>query len=321
MKKPKNKIIDFRKLGKLNKVMIEPTNLCNLRCAGRPNGAGFFEDKPRGIMNFRQFKKIIDLNESLNQIDLWGIGEPFLAPNIIKMIDYVGRNNIFVSVHTNANAFNKKMLSQFKDIRTRLSVTFSIDGISQKTYGYYRKGGNLRKAMDNLCYLINLKEKYNLSNIRIIWQFLVMKINEHEIPEIYKIANRIKVDKLKLKTINIDPRSGRCDDFKPKRYLKYLEKENKGWEKGESYKIIKKSKCEYIDPGSVFILWDGEVVPCCYDYGRSYVMGNAFEKSLVSIWNSAKYRKFRENYKKGENNLCDTCRFKRRVDIYERKTN
>jgi len=318
----KRKKYNLDSLGKLNKIMVELTNLCNLRCPGCPHGANFFGNKPKGTMHFGQFKKIVDLNKNLYLINLWGIGEPFLAPDIMRMLDYAGRNNIMVVIHTNANAFSRKTLNQFKDIKTRLSITFSIDGITQKSYGYYREGGSLRKAMDSLCYLINLKKKYDLFNIKIIWQFLVMKTNEHEIPEVYKIAYRIKVDRLKLKTINMDPRGERYNDFKPKRCLKYLEKENKEWKKGEIYKIIKKNKCEYIDPGSVFILWDGEVVPCCYDYKRSYIVGNAFKKSLVSIWNSAKYRKFRENHKKGKNELCHTCRFKRRkIDVYDRKIN
>jgi len=315
----KNKF-GFRNLGKLNKIMVEPANLCNLYCVGCPNGVGFFENKPRGAMNFRQFKKIVDLNKGLTQINLWGMGEPFLAPDAIRMIEYAGKNNIFISVHTNANAFNKKTLNQFINIKTRIAITFSIDGISQKTYSYYRRGGSFKKAMENLCYLISLKKKYNLSNMKIIWQFLVMRTNEHKIPQAYEIAKKIKVDKLKIKTINIDPKSGNLDSFKPDKYLKYLKKKDK-WEKEEGYKIIKENKCEYMDPGSVFILWDGKVVPCCYDYKRSCILGDAFKKSLIDIWNTAKYKKFRENYKKGKNKLCANCRFKRKVDIYERRIN
>jgi len=299
--------------------MIEPTNLCGLHCAGCPNGTNFFDGKPKGTMRFGQFKKIVDFNKNLHIVNLWGIGEPFLVPDIMKMIDYAGRNNIAVNIHTNANAFNKKILNQFRNIKTKLSITFSIDGVTQKSYGYYRKGGNLRKAMNSLCYLINLKKKYNLSNTKITWQFLVMKINEHEIPEVCKIANRIKVDRLKLKTINIDPRSKMYNDFKPRTRLEFLEKENKEWRKGKN--ITKKNECGYINPGSIFILWDGEVVPCCYDYKRDYIMGNAFKKSLISIWNSTKHREFRENHKKGKNKLCDICMFKRKIDIYERKMN
>jgi len=37
------------------------------------------------------------------------------------------------------------------------------------------------------------------------------------------------------------------------------------------------------------ILADGSVVPCCYDFDASMAVGNAFQESFTSLWNSAAY--------------------------------
>lgn len=305
-------------------LIIEPTNICNLHCPACPVGCGYFNNKPRGSMSFQQFKRVIDLNKNfLEHVYLWGFGEPFLAPDIIKMINYTGENNIILSIHTNGNILNKKTMNQFKNINIfKLAITFSIDGLTQKTYSYYRKGGNLKKALDNLSYLINLKKKNNLSNLRIIWQFLIMRTNEHEIPAVYKLAKKMGVDKLKLKTINLDKDTPHYNNFLPQRYNKFLPKDKSNhWDSCEDCKVVKNLECEFINPGSSFVLWDGKVVPCCIDYQRRYLVGNAFKEKLIVIWNSEKYKKFRKAYKKNTNILCSRCRFKRKVEIYEKTLN
>lgn len=281
-------------------LMIEPTNICNLHCPACPTGSGYYNSKPRGAMSFRRFRNIIDVaKDFLEYINLWGFGEPFLAPDIMQMIDYAGRNNILINIHTNGNALTKKMMNQFKK-NYRLNITFSIDGLTQKTYSYYRKGGNFKKALDNLFYTINLKRKYNLANTRINWQFLVMKINEHQILAVRKLAKEIGIDTLRLKTISIDKNHPQYNSFIPKnKKYRRLKKKNKN-----------SVDCFFINPGTPNITWDGYVSPCCIDYLREYIMGNVFKENLLNIWNDKKYRKFRDDYMKGTNKKCnDECRF------------
>jgi len=42
------------------------------------------------------------------------------------------------------------------------------------------------------------------------------------------------------------------------------------------------------------VLWNGDVVPCCYCVGGGRVIGNVKDESLKQIWESPKYRKLRE---------------------------
>jgi radical SAM protein with 4Fe4S-binding SPASM domain len=41
------------------------------------------------------------------------------------------------------------------------------------------------------------------------------------------------------------------------------------------------------------ILWNGDVVPCCYDFDGRMVLGNLRQQSIAEIWNGAAYGKLR----------------------------
>jgi radical SAM protein with 4Fe4S-binding SPASM domain len=292
-------------------LMIEPTNVCNLRCPVCPAGSGY-DKSPKGFMDFPRFKTIIDTTKNfLESIYLWNFGEPFLAPDIMGMIDYVGKNSISMETHTNGNVLTKKMMDQFKK-NYKLNISFSIDGLSQKTYGYYRVGGNLKNVLDNLSYLVNLKKKYNLYNLMIIWQFLIMKTNEHEVPQVYQAAKKIGVDKLRIKVIGVSKKHSRYNDFVP---------QNKNYRQRQSR--VADSPCCFIDPGRPTITWNGNVVPCCYDFFKKYIIGNAFKENILNIWNSEKYRKFRDDYRKGINDFCNNtkCKIIQKSKIYIQEFN
>lgn len=60
---------------------------------------------------------------------------------------------------------------------------------------------------------------------------------------------------------------------------------------------------------SMTIAWDGDVVPCCYDYNKRYVLGNIHESNLTEIWNGAPMRALRAEFLSGDvtNQLCRNC--------------
>jgi radical SAM protein with 4Fe4S-binding SPASM domain len=60
----------------------------------------------------------------------------------------------------------------------------------------------------------------------------------------------------------------------------------------------------------VVILWNGDVVLCCYDHDGFNVIGNINEDSLKNIWHGEKVKRIRDLFmdkKTGELPLCRTC--------------
>ncbi|MCZ9956223.1 SPASM domain-containing protein [Brachyspira hyodysenteriae] len=59
---------------------------------------------------------------------------------------------------------------------------------------------------------------------------------------------------------------------------------------------------------SLTISKDGDIILCCQDYFKKYVMGNVMEKSILDIWNS--YKDIREKllkYNIAELPICKVC--------------
>lgn len=288
----------------LSVITVEPTNICSLKCPGCPHGHSFFNGKKQGSMKFNNFKKIIDLNEKyFKNVRFIGIGEPFLNKSLLEMMKYCSDNGIGVSAHTNGMLIDKKIIEKFKQIKTAFRLTFSLDGISADTYGLYRIGGNFETVFENMIRLARYKKENNFSNLKIIWQFLLMRGNKHELEIARRIANKIKVDEFVVKNIVM------TGDINDSRYSPIRKKETQD-KKQIKQKNKKITDCEYINPGSMFVLWDGSVVPCCTDYKRENVMGNAFSESLINVWSKKKYLNFRDGYKRKVNKLCLKCRLK-----------
>lgn len=91
-------------------------------------------------------------------------------------------------------------------------------------------------------------------------------------------------------------------------------------------------KCGFMENGSTFISWDGDVHPChflwhkfqCYVTGwRKFVnprsFGNISEQSLLEIWNSPLYREFRETVNAYNYPVCSNCCFAPCDYIYSEK--
>jgi len=65
-------------------LMVEPTNVCNLRCPACPTGSGKL-NRPKRMMRFEEYKRIIDqVKNKVIGIALWNYGEPFLNKNFCK---------------------------------------------------------------------------------------------------------------------------------------------------------------------------------------------------------------------------------------------
>ncbi len=60
----------------------------------------------------------------------------------------------------------------------------------------------------------------------------------------------------------------------------------------------------------MYILVNGDVVPCCYDFDGALVMGNALKEGIADIWDGEKFRKFREahgGHDFGKYPICAGC--------------
>jgi MoaA/NifB/PqqE/SkfB family radical SAM enzyme len=277
-------------------LVIDPSNICNLHCPLCPTGQGR-SDRSKGKMSFDNFRRIIDeLGTYLYRVDLHNWGEPFLNDEIYRMISYARANNIEVRVSSNLNIIDRAKAEKL--VKSGLDVLIvSLDGASQETYVQYRIGGRFDKVLNSIKMVTEIKKELSASKPFIIWQFLVMRHNEHEISKAKGLARELAVDQVDLLAIHCDMGREIFWDDKTR-----LEKTAKWLPRDEKFCVYdlatgkrkKRSKtCNFLWVQST-INWNGSVSPCCALYDEQYDFGNAFDISFKNVWNNDKYRQARK---------------------------
>ena len=88
-----------------------------------------------------------------------------------------------------------------KAVLDRLII--SIDGTTQEVYEQYRVGGNLDKVMEGAKNIVKWKKELKSKTPFIVFQFLVVKPNEHQMEDVKKLAKEMGVDDVWFKTAQV----------------------------------------------------------------------------------------------------------------------
>ncbi|MBP6619377.1 MAG: radical SAM protein, partial [Leadbetterella sp.] len=181
---------------------IEPTTSCNLRCPECPSGLRSFT-RPTGMLEKTLFENVIsELKDTLLYLTFYFQGEPFLHKDFLEMVKFASNKGIYTSTSTNAHYLNYENAKA--TIKSGLDrVIISLDGTTQDTYQQYRIGGSLDKVIEGTKNLIAAKRELNSSTPHIIFQFLVVKPNEHQIGEATELSKSLGVDEIRFKTAQI----------------------------------------------------------------------------------------------------------------------
>jgi radical SAM protein with 4Fe4S-binding SPASM domain len=251
------------------------------------------------------FENTIDqLSRTLSYLTFYFQGEPFLHPSFLEMVDYASRQGIYTATSTNAHYLKDE--SARRTVESGLDrLIISIDGTTQETYSSYRIGGDLEKVVEGTKNILKWKKALKATTPHVVFQFLVVKPNEHQIQDVYKIAGELGVDQVVLKTAQIyDYKKG--SDLIPSQEIYSRYKKNSDG----SYSI----KNELLNHcwkmwHSCVITWDGKVVPCCFDKDAHYVLGDLNKNSFDEIWNGGKYNEFRASLLRSRNEIemCKNC--------------
>ncbi|MBK9191416.1 MAG: radical SAM protein [Crocinitomicaceae bacterium] len=290
--------------GKPMAVSIEPTTACNLKCPQCPSGLRQFT-RATGNLKPESNKLILDrLGKTLQHINYYFQGEPFINPQFTELVAEARKRNIYVVTSTNAHFISPETAE--KIIESGLNeIIVSIDGTTQETYEKYRVEGQLDKVLEGTKNLILAKEKLKSNYPVITFQFLVVRHNEHEVKDIQNLAEKIGVDRLTLKTVQIY-------DYETSQNLL---PEN---QKYSRYKISSEGKIELKNKfrnscwrswSSVVITWDGNAVPCCFDKDAKHKLGNLNKENIIEIRKGILNKTFQTQILKDRKSIeiCKNC--------------
>jgi radical SAM protein with 4Fe4S-binding SPASM domain len=153
--------------------------------------------------------------------------------------------------------------------------------------------------------ILHWRAKLKSKTPHVVFQFLVVRPNEHQIPEVYTLAKELGVDQVALKTAQIyDFEKG--SDLMPEqqKYSRY----KKNADGSFAIKNELQDHCWKMWHSCV-ITWNGQIVPCCFDKDAHYVLGDLHQNSFREIWQGERYNQFRTSLLKSrsEIEICRNC--------------
>jgi radical SAM protein with 4Fe4S-binding SPASM domain len=257
------------------------------------------------MLNKDFFRQTIDeLHKDLSYLIFYFQGEPYLNPDFIEMVKYASDKGIYTATSSNAHYLNDENAK--KTVESGLDrLIISIDGTTQEVYEQYRVGGNLNKVLEGTKNVIRWKRELNSKKPFVIFQFLVVKPNEHQIEDVKKLAKDLGVDDVGFKTAQIYDYENGSDLIPTIDYYSRYAKQDNG-----TYKIKNElhNHCWKLWHSCV-ITWDGAVVPCCFDKDAQHQLGDLKASSFRELWQGSRYREFRKSLLKSrsEIDICKNC--------------
>lgn len=277
-------------------LQIDITDMCNLKCPGCLTGMGY-NKHARGMMPLAAFTSLIDdVVRSTALVVLYNSGEPLLHPDAISMIRYLTDHGIASIVSTNGH-FIKTREQAEELVSAGLSVmVVSLSGTSQSVYEQYHQKGRLDQVLAGVRHVKAARARLNKKMPLIIFRFLVMEHNRHQIKAMDALAKQAGCDGLEFREVNwraclIDnPSAFRQHQVPP-----------------PGQKTIR--RCLW--PWLISVVnWNGDVYPCCFYRLNLPSMGNTGDPGkMTKIWKNSSYNRFRKDIKSGLNcpAACHDC--------------
>jgi len=221
-------------------------------------------------MEMRLFRNIIDQCAEagcVRKLVIQGFGEPLLDPNFCEKISYAKERKIpIVYTVTNGSLLTSEISEQIvKSGLDKMKVSFY--GITRREYERIHKGLDFEVVRKNIVQLLEIKKRLLSNKPKLRIQY---------------IGNKRKFFKFALQWI-----------FRTS--IGFSRFHNYG--NGRNYVKVRVSKenrqCKIVKKPIMQILWNGDVVPCCYDFDGKIILGNLARATIHDVWNGRNYTNFR----------------------------
>lgn len=273
---------------------IDPTNRCNLACVMCPRTVylreGRSEWAPGGLgdMDFALYEGLIlgSAPLGLKSVKLNFLGEPLLHPRIADMVRLASGSGLWVMLNTNAQLLTRDMSRELLEAGLT-DVFFSFDSPYPEEYERIRRGADYNRTLSNIRGFMEEKERLGKKAVQ-------------------------------TRASMVLPLGGTEDTLKAKAdYLALFRGMGVAeigfglpTEVGLDYSTLP-GPDSFLCPDlfrRVFVFHDGVAGPCCGDWERRLVVGDAAAQELAEIWHSAAYRSLRAAHLGGRHKEVPACR-------------
>ena len=310
------KFMPYRAFGSPQYIQIETTSRCNLKCKMCPNSSDeYYNSKVLKDMTLDEFAFLIGRFPFLKDIALQGLGEPTMNKQLPEMIGLCTSKSISTTFVTNALLLIEELSERIISSGLKHLIV-SVDGGEESTFREIR-GGNLAKVLQNLRNFITIKDKTGSRTPNVMVMVVGMKANLKEVPAIVDAIKEVGVRHLTVKGINTSFNEELKQERLEKKDSELLrEFQASSAESGVVLDVAISPEQDYTNK-QIKCRWpwartnvtvSGDVTPCCHIIDNKHIrLGNLFNESFESIWNSRKYSELRTSVKNKTSPLCKNC--------------
>lgn len=278
-------------------VDLELVYACNLKCVMCPFGDPTFEhpDYDRQQLDRRVLRALFEEGKQHNlySVRFNALSEPLLSkdlPDLIALAREHGVLDTFIT--TNATLLTRERSRAL--IEAGLThILISVDGATVETYEGIRIGAKYEQVVENIHGFLEERAKLGRRFPLVRMTFVKMSVNQHE-TDAFVEQWKDKVDYLSV--------AG---------YLNNIQNEERSaaLSLGRSLDDVDRFHCW--QPWTRCVVYaNGDVFPCCSNYGRPAPVGNLHRQSMRDIWTSDEVRFIQDIHKAGDyrrHPICADC--------------
>lgn len=288
-------------------LMVTTNTLCNYRCVFCNNP----KIQHKGAVTVEKLLDLVDLIESVEQIDITGYGEIMLHPKFREIAKLLTDKGKPFTLSTNGSQLTEDMID-FLDTTTLHLINISVNSLDAGTYKEIT-GADLGPILDNLASLFSKKRKYRITISAVMTAYAI-----NELSDLVDFAASNNVDLLRFlpmtSSIKDYPENIVLKDT-PENRIKLRDAEDYAKFIGvklQSFSFVpsravaeKKQKCS-APTHQIIINANGNITPCCW-LGH-VIMGNINDKHWRDIWECEQYDDLRRSVHDGDLKYCKDCR-------------
>ena len=283
-------------------VFADPASVCNFHCSFCPTGHRDLIDETgryQGVMKLPVFQKVIDdlggFEKPIKVLRLYKDGEPFLNPNLAKMIAYAKASGHveYVDTTTNGSLITPERLGPVLDAGLD-KINISVDGMNREHYlkftdfdfdfGRFVKNVRWLYANRNGCEVV----------IKIPGDLISESQRQEFLDTFGDSCDRIFIENFAPCWPEFD-----VEAYTGAKIIEGIYKQP----------ITSTDTCPYIFY-SMSVNADGLVSSCFLDWGRKLVIGDARTQSIPFIWHGDRMNALRKQHLEGkrkQNPVCGQC--------------
>ena len=278
-------VIHRKSVNMPNNIVIEPYNICNLKCTMCPYP---IMTREKEQMNMSLFRAIIDDASENGFVTLTFslYNEPLLDDLLFERIKYAKGKGFKVFFNTNGTLLTREKMQEIIDSGLD-HIIFSFDAPTKGAYENIRVNANFEVTIQNIRKFIEYRSEMH-SLTPTIGIASVGRFGNHILNQMRKIFKGAD----SFVTSEEDNRRRTC-----------------------SNNFAKGGDSDWLYPchaiwNSLVVSSSGKVFLCCWDYDGSIEMGDLNKQTIKDVWNSSKFKKVRDAHlnRKGDKiGLCKEC--------------